>query len=184
MKWVYTYVAEAQARQGDIKGALQTAASARDAEDDMPVRVAGSVSARDVAYGKIAYVQALKGDINGARKTAALMSDSSARERILRRIEVVSLLSKTRSSGRLEERAGVLIGLDPIIETLNSPAFPWFTDLPGYLKSLNAVTDPKEIEKGVDRALMGELAIGQYDARRGGMLNTFEKVKDLGKTGD
>jgi tetratricopeptide (TPR) repeat protein len=181
-KWVYTDIAECQARQGDVKGALKTAELARDQEDDMPVRVSGSFSAKEYAYRKIACVQALKGDFAGARKTAALITNASEKDATTRSLDIVAALWPTRNSGNLPERVVVLTRFEGIIDTLNSPDYPWFANLSGYLKSLISLTEPNKIEWGVDKALMGELAIGEMDARKGGILNTFEKIRDLDKT--
>jgi Tol biopolymer transport system component/tetratricopeptide (TPR) repeat protein len=166
---VPSYIAEAQTRKGDIEAALHTAKSLKD-------------RSRDIVLDKIAYVLALKGDIRGARQTVAQISDPSIKEEIQRKIHIVSALLDTKNSGSLRERVDILLGFQEIIDILNSPKYPWFTDLPAYLKSLNTIQDPADIVWGVERVVAGELYA--TNPEKAGMLPTWERVKHLGKKGE
>jgi tetratricopeptide (TPR) repeat protein len=177
---VYGYIAAAQATNGDIKTALQTAEKVRESER----------YARQVAYRGIAFAQALKGDLAGARKTAPLIPASyqaitdSHEKNGTEWIEIVIALLKTRNAGHLRERTNVLLNSRLLIDILNSSAFPWFNDLPAYLKSLNAMNQPADIEGGVRKALMGrvEKYMGEEsEAKKGGMLTNLQKVRGLDK---
>lgn len=152
-------IAESEARKGDIPSALKMAAQAGDS--------------RDLAYARVAYTQALQGDTTGGEETANRISDPSARQAVLRRIEIVRVLAGAGDSKNLRERVNVLFHHHKIIDTLNSASFPWFADLPGYLKTLHAKDSPLEIEWGVRKVLVDET---------GGMITNLDNLKNLGKS--
>jgi tetratricopeptide (TPR) repeat protein len=205
-------IAEAQAKKGDLSGAMQTAQRGGLARSSEAYGYIAGVQAqkndvraarqtvemvdgnerlgREFAYRNIALALALKGDPAGARSAAAQIPPTyqkitdSFEKKGTEWIEAVISLLPTKSSGRLGERANVLLNSRTLAGILDSSLHPWLADLPAYLKSLDATNQPAEIEAGVRRALMGrvEKYMGEEsDAKKGGMATLFLRVRDLDK---
>jgi hypothetical protein len=96
-------------------------------------------------------------------------------------IETASGLLRTRNSGRFRERVYVLLRFQKLLDTMNSPKYPWLLDLPGYLASLSTFDEPERIEWGVRKALMGDLEgktrIDESSPENGGVLANLEAVR-------
>ena len=83
--------------------------------------------------------------------------------------------------GTPKREGAIFIGYGSLLDTVNSPKYPWLLDLPGYLASLSTIDEPERIKWVVRKSLMedieGKTRIGESSSENWGILANLEAVR-------